>query len=499
MTLQKIAVVFSAGIMLILVNLDLTIVNLAIATLTQALDIKLVSAQWILVSYSLASVASFALAGRLSDRYGRKAVFLVGVVLFSFSSLVIGLANHIYLVCIFRFIQGVGFAATLSNALTLVASSFPENKRGFAYGVGLTFVGGAQAVGPSIGGILINYASWRWIFLMNVPLGIFALIIGCMCIKRQSTDEHNKHPLNFISVFLFVFSIMLIISACNQFANISLPMFLAWFSFGVVMFAAYIFKSFTAPYSLVDLSLLKHKGFMSVVVIRFVLMYFMVTFLFIVPLLMQNIFNFSALKTGYYLLVMGIFVAVLSPVTGKLIDKYGARIFLLLSSAFALLTSFGFVCISEKLSLITLMILLIGYGLAVGFNLTASIAAVDAQVSKRLSNIALGVFFTVALAGSSLGVAASGAILSFFSRQYVAASHLIIPNGQRDAFLQVANGAHSYQWFVQQSKTSLPSSYEKVLKPAFFYGLHNVALVLIVLAFLACIFSYRLKDSHDAG
>jgi EmrB/QacA subfamily drug resistance transporter len=499
MTLQNMAVVIAAGIMLILVNLDLTIVNLAIATITQALDIKLVSAQWILVSYSLASVASFALAGRLSDRYGRKAVFLVGVVLFSAASLVIGLANNIYLVCIFRFIQGIGFAATLSNALTLIALSFPENKRGFAYGIGLTFVGGAQAVGPSIGGILISYTSWRWIFLMNVPLGILSLVIGCIYMKRQSDDAYSKHPLSVTSVFLFVCSIMLIISALNEFANISLPLFFSWFSLGVVMFAAYIIKSFTAPYPLVDLSLLKHKGFMSVVVIRFVIMYFMVTFLFIVPLLMQNIFNFSALKTGYYLLIMGVFVAVLSPVTGKLIDDCGAKIFILLSSVFALFTSLGFVFISEHLSLVTLMILLVGYGLAVGFNLTASVAAVDAQVPKRLSNIALGVFFTVALAGVSLGVAASGAILSFFSRRYVAASNLVMSSEQRDAFLQVANGAHSYQWFVQQSKISLPSSYEEISKQAFFCGLHNVGLVLIVLAFIACFLSYRLKDSHYAG
>lgn len=497
MILRNTAVVISAGIMLILVNLDLTIVNLAIATLTQALDITLVSAQWILVSYGMASVASFALAGRLSDSFGRKAIFLVGAALFSIASLVIGLSNNIYIVCIFRFVQGVGFAATLSNALTLIALSFPKNRRGFAYGIGLTFVGGAQAIGPSIGGILIHYVSWRWIFLMNAPLGIISFIIGYLCIKCDS--GHIRHPLNASNVLLFVVSIMLIISALNEFANISLSAFFAWFSAGIVLFVIYVIKSITSPYPLIDLSLLKFKGFLSIVVARFILMYFMVTFLFVIPLLMQNFFHFSALKAGYYLLVMGVFVAILSPITGKLIDSFGSKIFIFTSSVFCLLTSFGFMFIGEQLSFVSLMILLVGYGFAIGFNLTASIAAVDAQVPNRFANIALGVFFTVALAGVSLGVAASGAILSFFSRQYVSAANLVMSHQQSELFLQVANGAHTYQWFVEQTGALLPTSYEKISKQAFFSGLHVVGLVLVALAVVACFFSYRLKDSRHDG
>src|SRR3954465_297239 len=168
--------------------LDITVVNVALPNIQQDLDASLTGLQWVVDAYALTLAALILTAGALSDRYGRRLLFIAGVVVFTLSSLMCGLAWNIAVLDISRAVQGVGGAALFATALALIGSEYRGPARGGAIAIWGATIGAAVASGPLVGGILTEALGWRWVFFVNVPVGAFALAVALQRMN-ESRDE----------------------------------------------------------------------------------------------------------------------------------------------------------------------------------------------------------------------------------------------------------------------------------------------------------------------
>src|SRR3954451_10421171 len=165
--------------------LDITIVNVALPDMQQALNASLADLQWVIDAYALTLAALLLTAGSIADLAGRRKVFAAGIVIFTGGSLLCGLANSVTFLALARALQGTGGAIMFATSLALLAQAFAPRERGVAFGVFGAITGVAVAVGPVLGGVITSGLSWRWIFLVNLPIGIFALVVTLLRVEES--------------------------------------------------------------------------------------------------------------------------------------------------------------------------------------------------------------------------------------------------------------------------------------------------------------------------
>src|SRR5881392_3738721 len=172
--------------------LDITIVNVALPAIQRALDASFSQLQWVVDAYALALATFVLTAGSLADLFGRKRLFLLGIVLFTLASAACGLAWDPLFLIIARGVQGIGGAMMFATALALLSQEFHGRERGTAFGLWGAVIGAAVAIGPLAGGMLTSWLSWRWIFLVNIPIGVFAILLGLRQLHESKDPEHSR-------------------------------------------------------------------------------------------------------------------------------------------------------------------------------------------------------------------------------------------------------------------------------------------------------------------
>src|SRR5881227_3532030 len=172
--------------------LDITIVNVALPAIERALHASFSDLQWVVDAYALGLATCVLTAGALADLFGRKRLFVIGVVLFTIASAACGAANDALFLIIARGIQGIGGAIMFATALALLSQEFHGKERGTAFGIWGATVGAAVAIGPLAGGVLTSWLSWRWIFLVNIPVGAAALALSVARLHESRDPEHSR-------------------------------------------------------------------------------------------------------------------------------------------------------------------------------------------------------------------------------------------------------------------------------------------------------------------
>src|SRR5215831_7564354 len=190
--------------------LDITIVNVALPAIERALDASFSDLQWVVDAYALGLATCVLTAGSLADLFGRKRLFVIGVVLFTIASTACGLANDALFLIIARGIQGIGGAIMFATALALISQEFHGRERGTAFGVWGATIGAAVAVGPLAGGMLTSWLSWRWIFFVNIPIGIAAVLLSTAKLRESSDPEHSRlDPVGLVTLIGGLFCLIL--------------------------------------------------------------------------------------------------------------------------------------------------------------------------------------------------------------------------------------------------------------------------------------------------
>lgn len=322
--------------------LDTTIVDIIIPKITGPLSTDLYGAQWIITAYMIASATMLILAHWLDKNFGLRNVYIAGIILFTFFSFACGISNSLESIVGARIFQGIGEALIMATAQTILFAVYPPEKKGLAmgiFGLGVSF---APSLGPTLGGYLTEYLSWRWVFFINLPFGILTIMLSLFYLPETSVFK-EKAKLNFISFFflsVFTITTLIILSKGQQ---------LGWFMSDIIVYLTiiaifslilYFISEIVSKEPLIDFSIFKIKEYaIGISVFFFLLGFSMYQIFYLLPIYFEKLKGLSTLDAGLHILAFAVFIALFSPIAGILSDKIGERYVIFIPAVLYLISS----------------------------------------------------------------------------------------------------------------------------------------------------------------
>lgn len=411
--------------------LDVTVVNVALPVIQRDLGASFSALQWVIDAYTIALAVLLASAGRLADVFGRKRVFMVGLGIFTVGSLLCGLSanftvfglSHIQMLWGARVIQGVGGSVTLPVSLAIVSSTFEGRQRGTAIGVWGGVSGLATAIGPVVGGLLVEKVSWQSIFYLNIPIGVIGVALSAWAI-RESRDERASRSIDLfglttITVGLFCLVLALIEGGDKGWGSAYIVTLFAISSGSLILFVT---GELRIRNPMVDPRLFKNKSFTGSAIIAFTLSAGLYSMFFFLALYLQNSLSFNAFETGLRLLPLSGLVLFAAPLAGNLTGRIGPRPVLFSGMALLAVAVFLMGRISPEDGPSDWVVLLPAFiiaGLGNGLVNPPISAVAVSTVSPRLAGMASGVNNVCRQVGIAFGIAFWGAILTNRYNHYV--------------------------------------------------------------------------------
>ena len=403
--------VLCVGVFMLL--LDGTIVNIAIPSIMDGFDTSFSKVEWVMNAYLLVFAVLLITAGRLGDLFGRRRIFIIGLAVFSLASLLCGVAPGIGWLIAFRGLQGLGGAMMMPSTLSIIANVFRPEERGKAMGFWGGVTGFAVALGPSLGGLLVEAESWRWIFFINVPIGV-VLLLGTLLYIPESTDPTSVKQMDLPGVAVLTAGLFCLTFALIEGQNYGWAsgLILGLFAGAVVGLVAFVWLQRRQIQPLIELGMFRDRTFSVTNGVALILAMGMMGVFFLLPLFMQSILGYSAVKSGLVLTPLAAVVILGAPLAGMLSDRIGpkAPMFagMLITGTGFLLTMFALEVDASWQSLV-LPFAVSGFG--IGMVMPPATSAVMGSVPTEKSGQASGVLSTGRQIGSVLGIAVMGALL----------------------------------------------------------------------------------------
>ena len=433
---------------LTLVALDLTIVNVALATLGAVFGVNVATVGWTVTGFSLATGVVTPTASFVEDRLSTKRVWVGSLALFTLGSLLCGLAPAFWVLIAGRLLQGTAGGILLPVAMSALFNAFPEDERGGAVGaLAIPLVAG-PALGPTIGGYIITHLEWRWVFLVNLPVGILAVAMASTLLRASDTRRGGRFDVVGAVLSSLAFgSILYGVSQLSQDGWRSLTVS-GTASVGLISLAIFFVYEAMRAEPLLNVRLFALPRFLVANVVTWVTSIALLGAEFMLPLYLQNLRGLSALDTGLLLLPQGLAVGIAAPLAGRLTDKLGARPIAIVGCLLLALNTWDFSHLTLTTSYDTLRTILVIRGLALGLAMTPTQLVGLAAVPEELRTNASSIFSAMKNVSSSFGVAAlativqtqsvvHSAVLSWQVRPDTAPGALV---GQIGALLQTRAG-----------------------------------------------------------
>ena len=392
--------------------LDNTVVNVALPSIQRDLGADLSELEWIVTGYALTFASLMLVGGKLADAYGRRLVFVAGIVVFTTASLFCGLASSADMLIGSRVLQGAGAALMNPATLSIIAATFPPRERGTAIGIWAGTSALALAIGPLVGGLITEHANWNWIFFINLPIGLLGIVASFVFIDETRDETHERLDLpGLVASALGLFALTYGLIEANTYGWGSTRIIGAFVLAGAALLAFVVLERHQrAP--MLPLELFRNRTFTGANLTMLLVALAMFGVFFFVSLYMQNILGYSAVQAGAAFLPMTLLIIVVAPMAGKASDRLGSR---------GLMTA-GMILLSVQLLLFSrlsanasfwnlLPALLIG-GVGMACTMTPSAAAATRSVPVDKAGVGSAVLNSARQVGGTMGIAVMGAIMA---------------------------------------------------------------------------------------
>ena len=391
-------------------SLDSNIVVIGLPTILKELNATIVHGIWIITGYSLMMTILALVLGRLADLSGRVRLYNLGFAIFTVGSLFCALSQNGEQLVISRFLQGTGAALLAVNSVAIITDAFPRGELGMGLGTNIMAMNIGAIAGFTVGGVMITSFGWRSIFLINVPIGIFGTIWGYLRLKEIRVKPIGE-KFDFAGSILYCVGLSTILLALTIGDPLSARN-LAILAGGLAFFVVVIFVELRQKYPTLDLSLFKIRAFAAGTIAAFLNFLAFGCGPFLRSLYLQLILGYSALKAGVLLIPMEIVIFILSPISGRLADRYGSRILSSVGLALNAAALFWFSTLNQNSSYSAVLISLVLFGMGAALFGSPNMSSIMGSVPAEKRGVANGFRMTITMTGGVLSVPFSLLLMS---------------------------------------------------------------------------------------
>lgn len=412
-TAGKWTVLAIVAIGVFMATLDSSIVNISLPSIARYFNVPLSGqVEWVIIAYLVATAAILLTAGRLADMFGRKAIWITGLVIFTGGSALCGAAPSLGFLIAARTLQGLGGALLMAVSPAMLVNAFPATERGRALGINAVTVALGVSVGPTLGGLITSSLSWRWIFYVNVPVGIIGLILTLRLLKEKLHRNPGRFdPAGAILLAIGLASITAVLSFGQELSWTS-PLVIILLVIGILTLVVLPFVELRVSNPIIDLSLLHNRVFLSSILSLMLSFLALFAVSFMLPFYLEQLRGFPIEQAGLLLTPLPLTLAFIAPVSGALADRFGSR---WLAASGLTIACVGLVFISQlnaTSSVFDIVWRLVFAGVGQALFQSPNNSALLGSAPREQQGSASGFLATGRTIGQSLSVALAGAIFT---------------------------------------------------------------------------------------
>jgi EmrB/QacA subfamily drug resistance transporter len=459
--------------------IDSTVVNVALPALQTSFHATVVDLQWVVESYGTLLAALILVGGSFGDRFGRRLMFVTGVLIFALASAGCGLASNIHLLILARSLQGVGAALLVPGSLAIISTSFDQKSRGTAIGTWSGFTSMTTAIGPVLGGWLVEHASWRWVFFLNVPIAAAVAAISLWRIPESRSVDSG--PIDWPGAVLSTLGLGGLVIGFIESLNLGWrsPLVFGSLILGVGCLIGFVVVENGSASPTFPLTLLKSRSFTGANLLTFFLYAAIGIFFFLLPLNLIQVQKYSAAATGAAVLPLILLLFVLSRWSGGLVARFGSRAPLIVGP---LIVGLGFALFAVPSIRGNYWrdffpaVIVLGFGMAV--TVAPLTTVVMDSVNQDRVGTASGVNNAVARVASVLAIAILGIVMvrTFASQLNSSLAHLMLPAGALSDLQTNANKLAGLQVPAGLSP-NIKADIDVSIRQAFVFGFRVIMLI----------------------
>ncbi len=404
--------------------LDVSIANIALPTLKKYYDIPLSLDEWVAMAYMLTLTIFLPLFGRLADMFGRTKMYNLGFIIFTAGSALCGLAPTIGFMIAARITQAVGAGLLQANSVAIITQSFPKKELGKAIGIQGSVQAISMAIGPFLGGLLINLnlfgTQWRSIFYINVPIGILGTFAALIILPKDKKPK-VKERMDYAGSITFAAALLFLVLALNEARKLGWESdtIISYLALFVTFFVVFVVTERKFSFPMMDFKLYKIYDFTAGIITGFFSYYVLFGVLFIMPFYLENVLGFSAFAAGAMLTPMPITMSLVAPLAGSLSDRYGPQIMTSLGMLVCAGASFCLIFCSRTPHVDLLIFEFAVLGLGMGLFTPPNNSSVMGSVPEERLGSAGGILNMMRASGNVFGIDLSGLIITSITAAYL--------------------------------------------------------------------------------